>query len=384
MNNSDCTITCLNCDKSRPKVLMITPFHKQNRGNGVTASRIRSGMEALGWNIDLCSLDERDNIPRLRREAVAMDYGLIHGFHALHLGNLLNEIQELKKLPILLTMTGTDLNSLRSDKLVDRITEVLDIAAAIVVFNADDVSFLSRVCPDWGKKTTLIPQGVAVGDGTPTLRTADEDRSSTQQDQVGDGTPTQRTAALSRAALGLSVNEIVFIIPSGLRAIKNIEMAVDAINAVINRGKKAGLIIAGPVIEREYAARLLSRINHNPAIKYLGEIEHSGMKPLYSLADVVVNSSYSEGQPQAALEAMSLGKPCILTAVPGNLNIIEDYREGIYVRNTEELAAAMDYFINDPQQLTTMGLAAQELIMNKFTVNSEINAYHSLYKQINN
>ena len=42
------------------KILMITPFHKQIRGNAVTAFRIRSGLEKLGWQIDLCSLEERN------------------------------------------------------------------------------------------------------------------------------------------------------------------------------------------------------------------------------------------------------------------------------------------------------------------------------------
>ena len=338
----------------RPHVLMITPFHKQMRGNAVTAARICSGLEELGWRVDLHSLEEGQNAHHLSHEAASGNYGMIHGFHALHMSAFFDDNPELMKLPFLLTMTGTDLFSLRLDKNVDRIAAILDLAAAIVVFNADEISLLNKICPDWSGKTTLIPQGVALKDGPP----------------------------LTRNKLDLLENDVVFVLPSGLRAIKNIDMAVDALDIVKNRNYKARLLIVGIAIEMEYAIRLIDRIALNPDIAYLGPFDHADMKSLLQLTDVVVNCSHSEGQPQAALEAMSLGKPCILTAVPGNLNVIENYREGIYVQTTEELAAAMEYYIKEPEQRAAMGRAAQKLIDEKFTLSTEISSYHKLYEQL--
>ena len=339
------------------KILMITPFHKQIRGNTVTALRISAGMEALGWRIDLCSLEERQKKEDFNKGACpdgSGAYGMIHGFHALYTGKALAEAEKLKRTPLLLTMTGTDLHSLRSGKDERMIADVLDSAAAIAVFNADFIVFLSSINQAWGKKTALIPQGVVLKDGKP----------------------------LSGEALGLSEKEFIFILPSGLRAIKNIDLAVDALDIVYKRGYKVRLLIVGAVIEADYAERLKKRIHLHPAIKYLGAFNHDDMKPLLQLADVVVNCSLSEGQPQAVLEGMSLGKPCILTAVPGNLNIIENFREGIYVQNTKDSAAAMEFYLREPERTKTMGQAARELVENQFTAAAEIKAYHALYKSL--
>jgi len=279
------------------KILMITPFHKQIRGNAVTAARICSGLQKLGWRIDLCSLEERRILEVFCKKEDNTDsyspyyarYGMIHGFHAVHISRILHEVEELKELPLLLTMTGTDIHNLREGEDTAVIHAALNHATAITVFNADFISFLSGTCPAWGAKTNLITQGVALKEGKPLLR----------QD------------------LGLSEKELVFILPSGLRAIKNIDMAVDAINILLksDHKKKVKLIIAGPALEENYAERLLRRFELSPEIKYLGAINHHDIKPLLQLADVVINCSLSEGQPQAALEAMSLGKPCILTAI---------------------------------------------------------------------
>ena len=340
-----------------PKILMITPYHKQQRGNTITVLRIRAGMERSGWQIELCSLEERPQEQLLKLEANWNTYGMIHGFHAGHMSNFFKEISpHFSKTPFLLTMTGTDLHSLRIGKNEKMIAAVLDRAAAITVFNAESKSFLNSACPAWSEKTVLIPQGVSLKNGS----------------------------ALTREALGFSEKDFLFILPSGLRAIKDIDMAIEAISILHKRGRRAKLILVGPVIEFDYADHLISRINLNPEIKYLGAVDHADMKALLSLTNAVINCSQSEGQPQAVLEAMSLGIPCILTAVPGNLNLIENYGEGIFVQNAEDLALAMEFYLREPERLKDMGFAASELVSKQFSVQAEISAYDHLYRQILN
>ena len=339
---------------NRPRVLLITPFHELNRGNAVTAARIRGGLAALGWSLDFCSLAARQSRELLAQWANSAAGGLVHGFHALYTGQALAEFPGLRRYPLLLTMTGTDLHRLEDGKDPAALTPVLDLAAALVVFNAAYLSLLNDLKPAWGVKTTVIPQGVALPEGR----------------------------ALTRAELGLADDELVFILPSGLRAIKNIDMAVDAFNLVSATRSKAKLLIAGPILEPAYAEPLLKRCAANPQIKYLGAIAHIDMKPLLRLCDVVLNCSRAEGQPQAALEAMSLGKPGLLTAVPGNLGLIEDYREGIYVQDAAALARAMAFCLHQPEKRQAMGLAAQALVAQRFTAEREINLYDQLYRQI--
>lgn len=334
--------------------MMLTPFHKQQRGNTLTASRIRLGMEALGWQIDLYSMEDHQAMSRLKQVAVEGRYKLLHGLHAVYMGYILARVPELKHLPLLLTMTGTDLQSLRLRKEIDIIGSVVEQAAAIVVFNADFIRLLQDFYPAGANKIALIPQGVELRAGQPA----------------------------ARKTMGLLEKDFVFILPSGLRAIKNIEMAVDAIRIVHERQRHAKLLVVGAAIEMDYADRMISRFNVAEEIIYLGEVDHRHMKQLYLMADVVINCSHAEGQPQAALEAMSLGKPCILTAVPGNLNLIDADQEGIYVHDMEEMVAAMEFFMSRSLQRKAMGKAAARLIENRFTVQAELQAYQALYQTL--
>jgi glycosyltransferase involved in cell wall biosynthesis len=79
---------------------------------------------------------------------------------------------------------------------------------------------------------------------------------------------------------------------------------------------------------------------------------------------------------------MSLGKPCILTAVPGNLNIIDDYLQGVYIHNEEDMVKAMEFFITQPFRRKLMGKAAATLVKEHFSLKGEIMAYHKIYSTL--
>jgi len=106
------------------------------------------------------------------------------------------------------------------------------------------------------------------------------------------------------------------------------------------------------------------------------------MYSLLSTGDVVLNTSYAEGQPQAALEAMSLGKPCLLTAVPGNINIIENSVEGYYVHNQDDLAAAARNLMVNHELRRQMGENARRLVEQKYSLKKELDAYEQLYNTL--
>ena len=64
-----------------------------------------------------------------------------------------------------------------------------------------------------------------------------------------------------------------------------------------------------------------------------------------------VLSSDFEGMPNALIEAMAMGLPCISTDCPGSLALIEDGENGLIVKakDTEALAEAMDRVASDAE-----------------------------------
>jgi glycosyltransferase involved in cell wall biosynthesis len=72
-------------------------------------------------------------------------------------------------------------------------------------------------------------------------------------------------------------------------------------------------------------------------------------------------SSYREGLPKSALEAMAAGKPLVATDIPGCREAVVDGVTGLLVppRNPAALAAALRQLIEAPQLRATMGAAAR-------------------------
>jgi len=334
------------------RVLMITPFDKSQRGNSLTTARLQKFLTARGFHIDRLSLEDDNWQGRLQHTLDQSKYNIIHGFHALHFGQVLQAIPEIRKLPLILTATGTDIHYDLLGAQQDIVLDAMQTVHKIVVFNENLRRNLLDIYPELSSKMVTIPQGVFLETGT----------------------------VKTRRELGLSPDNIVFLLPSGLRPVKNIELAIDSLSIVHQEHSGLRLLIMGTAIDEQYSRRIINRIRDLSWVTYLGEIPHAKMSSILALGDVVINTSRCEGQPQGALEAMSLGKPCILTAVPGNLNLIQQGAEGFYVDGEAELVTAAKTLINNPARREEMGQNARKLVETSFTLEQELDAYIRLYQ----
>jgi glycosyltransferase involved in cell wall biosynthesis len=347
--------------KDTNRVLMLTPFYQTQRGNTLTVERLRRGLTWRGFSIEVLSMEQPGWISFLQAAVQEPRYALLHGFHGLYFGQALELVPQINQLPLLLTTTGTDLNLDLYGSNRSVVMKALCAAQRIIVFNEDsrkkivevEVKFEVEVKAGSGlnDKLVTIPQGVSL----------------------------EGNRIRKRSEFGLADDNIVFLLPSGLRAVKNIEMALDGLEKVHKEFPEVRLLIIGVIIEPQYADSIQRRIRKLPWISYLGEIPHKEMREILSLGDIVINTSISEGQPQGALEAMSLGKPAILSAVPGNLNLLTHGVEGFYQRNEDELISAAKALIVNRELREDMGQDAKKMVEIKFAVEKEWEAYAEVY-----
>lgn len=113
---------------------------------------------------------------------------------------------------------------------------------------------------------------------------------------------------------------------------------------------------------------LIKRMHKRGIITYYGEVED--VRPYIEESSVFVLPSYHEGLPRSTLEAMSIGRAIITTYAPGCRDTVEEGVNGflVEVTNVEHLVEKIKYFIKNPTQITEMGLASRNIVLERFDV----------------
>ena len=103
-------------------------------------------------------------------------------------------------------------------------------------------------------------------------------------------------------------------------------------------------------------------------LEYLGKL--SDVRPAIAESSVYVLPSYREGTPRTVLEAMAMGRAIITTDAPGCRETVVDGDNGflVPVKVVDELAAAMERFITEPDLAGRMGQRSRNIAEQKYDV----------------
>jgi glycosyltransferase involved in cell wall biosynthesis len=142
---------------------------------------------------------------------------------------------------------------------------------------------------------------------------------------------------------------------------------------------RARLLIIGDGDLKNELIKLADDLQISDRITFLGV--RFDIYEFLSAIDVFVMSSLWEGQPIALLEALAIGKPCIVSDVDGIPEIITDGVNGLLVspQNIEQLAQAMSQAINNPEMLKNIAGAGASTISQKFLAQNMANAIANIY-----
>jgi len=129
-----------------------------------------------------------------------------------------------------------------------------------------------------------------------------------------------------------------------------------------NGGGRIRFILAGEGPDQNMLQHLVREKHLENDFRFLGHVRD--LAPYYSLADVVVLPSHSEGSPNVLLEAMAAGRPVIATAVGGVPDIVTNGNEGITIekRNAPLLAEAIESLLDNSQLRMRLSSAAKEKV----------------------
>lgn len=115
----------------------------------------------------------------------------------------------------------------------------------------------------------------------------------------------------------------------------------------------------------------LCNIKKNDYIDYIEHVDNIEMH--IENSDIFILPSYREGLSRSLLESCSIGRPAIVTSVPGLIELVEDNVNGFLCppRDSEKLYSVMEKAINlDKFELLKMGRESRKIIVGHYDLDS--------------
>jgi len=152
-----------------------------------------------------------------------------------------------------------------------------------------------------------------------------------------------------REKLGWPSESVVGVYVGGLVEDKGMRELAAAAEPLLNKYERFQLVCVGDGPARDRLVMLASRVGREGAVVLPGRVAPGEIPRFLQAADFLVLPSYSEGMPQAVLEAMNCGLPVIATRVGGVPEAVIDGQTGLLVeaKNVEQLRNAMEWMITD-------------------------------------
>ena len=178
-----------------------------------------------------------------------------------------------------------------------------------------------------------------------------------------------------RSQLGLPPEHRLFIVVGHLSPRKDpLCVAQGFLRAAI---PNATMIFAGDGILRERLNLLCNSEN----IIFIGKA--ADVRPYLQASDFLVSGAHSEGLPNAVLEAMACGLPCILSDIPSHREILGyEPQAGIFFSagNAEQLAEMLRRITEQPYDARQQ--AALWIIKNHLNAQQMSRQYQALYEKL--
>ena len=174
------------------------------------------------------------------------------------------------------------------------------------------------------------------------------------------------------------------IFSGGLSDRKGAHLLVEALALLKQGGSPCQVVFVGRFDEASYEMKFRSLIEQRGVaddVVLFGLTKETA--ELYRAADIFCLPSKSEGMPNAMLEAMASGLPTVGTRISGITDLIEEDTRGLLVRrDSAELADALKYYLDFPDQGLTHGKAARNFVERGFSATAVLAAHKQLFRRL--
>ncbi len=183
-----------------------------------------------------------------------------------------------------------------------------------------------------------------------------------------------------RRSVGLPLGVPLIGIVASLRSWKGHRFLVEAMNLVSHRS--AQLVIIGDGPQRSALQAQVADLGLQQRVRFAGN-QHN-VAPWLASLDVFALPSYAnEGVPQALLQAMLTGLPCVTTdaGAIGEAAIADHTAIVIAKENAVALAAGIDRVLGDEHLAQRIGAAARERTLARFGLDAMLDRMEDVFRR---
>jgi glycosyltransferase involved in cell wall biosynthesis len=151
---------------------------------------------------------------------------------------------------------------------------------------------------------------------------------------------------------------------------KGVYELLDAAAQLADEGISFGLELCGGGSELDPLRTLVHERGLDSRVTFHGWVHGQAKIDRLRQADIFVLPSYSEGMPNALMEAMATGLPVVATPVGGIPVLVDEGVNGLLVapRDVPALAHALRTLIEDPQRRAAMGAESRRRIETEYDI----------------
>lgn len=310
-------------------LLFLCPAPTTLTGNAVTTARLVSLLSPGGSAVVLDS--DSTTAADVAAAVAAHSPRALIALHAVRSGRVLAGVPRVSLPPVILVLGGTDVLAAEDGACCGSALahpeqslpaasslSAASAAAAVAVAFSEDLAGRFRAavraagCATAAPPVTVIPQSVAPA-----------------------AAPCTGPSGDVRAAVGLAADAVVVLWAGGLRGVKDplyllSEWAAWHARAAACGGAAAALVIVGPPLDAAVTAAVAAAAGVSATtptggaggVFCLPAVPHDMLLAWLEGADVVVNSSVSEGQSNVLLEAATAGVPVVARRCSGNAAVV--------------------------------------------------------------
>lgn len=286
---------------------------------------------------------------------------VIHAHHLYMDGYGMIELSKKWDVPLVIVEHGAILKEIIYWKyMYDKIIKTLNTADHIMCVSNDLVSIALKHGID-NEKVSLVPIGVDV-----------------DIFKKGDADMIKKEFHIE--------NDIKIVLYVGqLISRKGLNYFIEAIPRVLDIQKKIFFIFIGTGSHKKYLINLCLKRNIQKNVKFLGGLDVNQLIKWYSIADIMVLPSLSEGRPTVIYEAMSCELPVIATDVGGVSEQVKNGYNGIIFksRDTKALADNLNYLLCNEDVRKNMGKNGRKRIIEQgWTWDNHARNVIKIYKKV--